>query len=71
LSKDALLIYGDKIAFVSEPKFENGDYSGNAQLLLIENAGMAEQFRAYFYRLWKRGKMPEKSSVKQIFFKNK
>jgi DNA-binding XRE family transcriptional regulator len=71
LSNDAIYIYGDKIMFVSEPKFKEGEYDGNDQALLIENAGMAEQFRAYFYRLWEKGKKPTKSSVKQIFFKNK
>jgi transcriptional regulator with XRE-family HTH domain len=72
LSKDVVLIYGDKIMFFTEIEGNLKTYElTKVKIIVIENAGMAEQFRAYFYRLWEKGKKPTKSSVKQILFRNK
>jgi len=72
LSKDVVLIYGNKIMFFTEIEGNLKTYElTKVKIIVIENAGMAEQFRAYFYRLWKKGKKPTKSSVKQILFRNR
>ncbi|MFC1659767.1 helix-turn-helix domain-containing protein [Pseudomonadota bacterium] len=69
-SGDVVLVYKDKITFTAEME---GDIENfiltKLTYIVIENAGMAEQLREYFYRLWKKGEIPTKSSTKQIFFK--
>jgi DNA-binding XRE family transcriptional regulator len=69
LSKDVILIYKDKIMFVSQVEFKNNQYDGIAKLLLIKDGGIAEQFKTYFNHLWNNGNKPNSSCAKQIFFK--
>lgn len=72
LSDDVLLIYANKIVFITEIEGDLENYIlTKIKYIVIENASMTRQLRAYFYRLWDTGKKPIKSSAKQIFFKNK
>ncbi|MFC1659327.1 helix-turn-helix domain-containing protein [Pseudomonadota bacterium] len=72
LSKDVVFIYKNKVMISSECEFKDGKYDEeNQKLLLISDSGIYEQFKAYFYRLWKKGVKPKKSSTKQIFFYKK
>jgi len=69
-SKDAIVIYKNKITFCV--KIESDLKSNkviNRKYLIINDRDFAETFKNYFYRLWKKGIKPKKSSVKQIFFK--
>jgi transcriptional regulator with XRE-family HTH domain len=72
LSKDVVTIYGDKIAFFAE---EEGDLENyiltKVKIIILDNKGLAEQFRAYFNNLWNDGKPVVKSSTEQIFFREK
>lgn len=69
LSKDVITIYGNKIAFFAEEEGDLENYKlTKVQIIVIESAGMAEQYRAYFYRLWNKATPLTKSSAKQIFF---
>ncbi|MFC1659792.1 hypothetical protein ACFL0U_04470 [Pseudomonadota bacterium] len=54
--------------FASQAEYKDDKYE-NMKLLLINDPGMYEQYRLYFYKLWKRGIKPKKSSVKQVFKK--
>lgn len=65
LSKDATLIYGDKVLLISK----DSDPLHTAKSLLIKDEGVFEQFKRYFYHLWNNGKKPLNSSAKQIFFR--
>lgn len=68
LSKDSIILYKNKIMFVSQSNFQNGDYVKTHRMVLIEDAGIYEQFTKYFYRLWEKAEKVTKSCTEQIFF---
>jgi len=70
LSKDVIAIYGNKVTFFAE---EEGDLENyvltKVKIIIINDEGLAEQFRTYFNNLWKGAEEVKKSSTKQIFFR--
>lgn len=72
LSKDVVLIYKNKIAFFADIEGDLENYVlTKVKIIIIENEGMAEQFRAFFYRLWDKAEKPTYSTTKQLLFKPK
>lgn len=72
LSKDVILIYGNKVMFFIEREGDLEKYKlVKYKNLIINDAEMASTFRKYFFRLWSKAKKPTMSTAKQIFFKKK
>lgn len=72
LSKDVVLIYDDRILFFAEEEGDLEKYKlTKVQIIILKSRGMAEQFKAYFYRLWDKAEKVTKSSTEQILFREK
>jgi transcriptional regulator with XRE-family HTH domain len=72
LSKDVTVIYKNKILFFADIEGDLENYIlTKVKIIIIENKGMADQFRAFFYRLWDKGEKPTHSTTKQLVFKPK
>jgi len=67
LSKDAILIYKNKISFLVGNNKK--DKLKEVKNIVINDEDLTEMFKKYFYRLWDNGKKIEKSETKQMFFK--
>jgi len=65
LSTDVIVIYKNKISFASSiNKVDRSE-----KVIVINDQGIANQYKKYFYRLWDKGEIIKKSSTKQIIFK--
>lgn len=65
LSNNVVVIYGDKVAF---PSIINKK-GISTKTIVINDPGIANQLKTYFYHLWKKGKKIKKSKTKQVLFK--
>lgn len=70
LSKDVTLIYEGGVLFFAEEEGNLKSYElTKVKIIVIQNPSLAEQFKAYFYRLWNDADLVKESSIQQILFR--